>query len=114
MIDAFLIGAEELENLGARYLAAPLRRGGYAAEIAAFSTAEDIDTVVRRAESAHPRLIGLSIMLQYRAPEFLTLAAELCCVLPKAHITTGGHFHTLCAGGLRRCWEPRSRVPSAV
>ena len=102
MIDAFLIGAEELENLATRYLAALLRRRGYAVEIAAFSTAEDMDTVVRRAESAHPRLIGLSIIFQYRAPEFLTLAAELRRVLPKAHITTGGHFPTFCASELLR------------
>jgi hypothetical protein len=38
MADVLLVGAEELENLGTRYLAAVLRAHGYAVELAAFST----------------------------------------------------------------------------
>jgi radical SAM superfamily enzyme YgiQ (UPF0313 family) len=102
MLDALLIGAEELENLGTRYLAAVLRRHGYSVELAAFTSADDMEAVVRRAELARPRLVGLSIIFQYRAPEFLALAAELRRSLPDAHITAGGHFPTFAAGDLLR------------
>jgi len=102
MLDVLLVGAEELENLGTRYLAAVLRQHGYSVELAPFSTAGDMDTVVRRAQRARPRLLGLSIIFQYRAPEFLALAGELCRILPEAHITAGGHFPTFAASELLR------------
>ncbi|MCI0476847.1 MAG: cobalamin B12-binding domain-containing protein [Anaerolineales bacterium] len=68
-----------------------LRQHGYTVEIAPFSTADEMDAVVQRARVAQPRLVGLSIIFQYRAPEFLALAEELRRVLPHTHITTGGH-----------------------
>ncbi len=102
MLDALLVGAEELENLGTRYLAAVLRQHGYSVELAPFSTAGDMDTVVWRAQLARPRLVGLSIIFQYRAPEFLTLATDLRRVLPEVHITAGGHFPTFAASDLLR------------
>jgi anaerobic magnesium-protoporphyrin IX monomethyl ester cyclase len=97
MVDVLLVGAEELENLGTRYLAAVLRQHGYSVELAAFTSADDLDAVVRQARRARPRLIGLSIIFQYRAPEFMALAAELRRALPAAHITVGGHFPTFAA-----------------
>lgn len=97
MVDVLLVGAEELENLGTRYLAAVLRQHGYTVQLAAFSTADEMQAVVRQARLAQPRLIGLSIIFQYRAPEFLALAAALRRETPAAHITTGGHFATFTA-----------------
>jgi anaerobic magnesium-protoporphyrin IX monomethyl ester cyclase len=102
MLDVLLIGAEELENLATRYLAAVLRQHGYSVELAPFSTAGDMDAVVQRAQLTQPRLVGLSIIFQYRAPEFLELASELRHVLPEAHITAGGHFPTFAASDLLR------------
>jgi anaerobic magnesium-protoporphyrin IX monomethyl ester cyclase len=102
MLDALLVGAEELENLSTRYLAAVLRQYGYSVELAAFSSAEDSEAVLRRAQRARPRLIGLSVIFQYRAPEFLALGAELRRILPEAHMTMGGHFPTFAARELLR------------
>ena len=102
MIDVLLVGAEELENLSTRYLAAVLRQHGYSVQLAAFSTPDEMDAVVQHAQWDTPRLVGLSIIFQYRAPEFMTLAAELRCVLPQTHITTGGHFPTFAAADLLR------------
>ncbi len=42
MIDILLVGAEELENLGIRYLAAVLREAGYTVQLAAFSNAGEM------------------------------------------------------------------------
>ena len=102
MLDVLLVGAEELENLGTRYLAAVLRQHGYSVELAPFSTADDMETVVGQAQQTRPRLVGLSIIFQYRAPEFLALASELRRVLPEAHITAGGHFPSFAASNLLR------------
>ncbi len=102
MIDVLLVGAEELENLSTRYLAAVLRQNGYSVELAAFSAADEMGAVVQQAQSAQPRLVGLSIIFQYRAPEFLALADELRHDLPRTHITTGGHFATFAAPDLLR------------
>jgi len=102
MTDVLLVGAEELENLGTRYLAAVLRQHGYSVELAAFSTADEMDAVVQRAQETQPRVVGLSIIFQYRAPEFLELAEKLKQTLPNTHIITGGHFATFTADELLR------------
>ena len=102
MVDVLLVGAEELENLATRYLAAVLRQHGYTVELAPFSRADEMDAVVQRARAIQPRLIGLSIVFQYRAPEFLALAEQLKQFLPKTHITVGGHFPTFTASELLR------------
>jgi hypothetical protein len=60
-LDVLLVGAEELENLSTRALAAVLRQHGYSVTLAAFSTAHETESVIRHAERAQPRLIGLSI-----------------------------------------------------
>ena len=102
MLDVLLVGAEELENLGTRYLAAVLRQHGCTVQLAPFSTEDEMDAVVESARLAQPRLIGLSIIFQYRAPEFLNLANKLREILPNTHITTGGHFPTFAASDLLR------------
>ncbi len=64
MVDILLVGAEELENLGTRYLAAVLREHGYTVELAAFSSVDETDAVVERASELQPRVLGLSIIFQ--------------------------------------------------
>lgn len=99
-MDVLLVGAEEMENLGTRYLAAVLVQHSYSAEIVAFSMASDIDGIVQRVQVVRPRLVGLSMTFQYRAREFLALAAKVRSVLPGVHITAGGHFATCAATDL--------------
>jgi radical SAM superfamily enzyme YgiQ (UPF0313 family) len=94
VLDVLLVGAEELENLATRYLAAILRQAGFTVQLAAFSSEADGPDVVALACRQQPRVIGLSIIFQYRTSEFLRLAHELRAAVPTAHITTGGHFPT--------------------
>jgi radical SAM superfamily enzyme YgiQ (UPF0313 family) len=100
LLDVLLVGAEELENLGTRYLAAVLRQNGYTVEIASFSSAAEGQSVIDYALASQPRIIGLSVIFQYRAPEFLQLADDLKRGLPNTHITVGGHFATFAASQL--------------
>ena len=53
-LDVLLVGAEELENLSTRYLAAVLRQHGYSVELAPFSTAQEMDAVVRHKSAFAP------------------------------------------------------------
>jgi radical SAM superfamily enzyme YgiQ (UPF0313 family) len=109
-VDALLVGAEELENLSTRYLAAVLRQHGYSVRLAAFSKADEMDAVVQVAQATAPRLIGLSVIFQYRAPEFLRLAGELRRCLPNSHITMGGHFPSFAASELLRDFDALDSV----
>ncbi|MBI5303850.1 MAG: cobalamin B12-binding domain-containing protein [Chloroflexi bacterium] len=110
MLDVLLVGAEELENLATRYLAAVLRQRGYVVELVPFSTTAEMDAVVERARATQPRVIGLSIIFQYRAPEFLKLAEQLRQLLPNVHITAGGHFCTFTASDLLRDYPALNSV----
>lgn len=47
MLDVLLVGAEDLGNLDTRYLLTVLRQHGCSVELAAFSTGDDMDAVVR-------------------------------------------------------------------
>lgn len=102
MIDVLLVGAEELENLSTRYLAAVLRQYGFTVELSPFSTADETDAVIEHAQRTQPRLVGLSIIFQYRAPEFLALAERIKQIVLHTHITTGGHFASFTASELLR------------
>ncbi|MBI5032070.1 MAG: B12-binding domain-containing radical SAM protein [Chloroflexi bacterium] len=102
MLDVLLVGAEELENLSTRYLAAVLRQHGFAVELSPFSAVDETDAVVEHAKRVQPRVVGLSIIFQYRAPEFLALAERIKQILPHTHITTGGHFASFTASELLR------------
>ena len=92
MLDALLVGAESQENLGIRYLAAVLRQSGYTAEIARFEGPSDAPAVLASVEAKRPRLIGLSVIFQFSAGDFLDLAAGLRATGYAGHITLGGHF----------------------
>jgi anaerobic magnesium-protoporphyrin IX monomethyl ester cyclase len=100
--DVLLIGAEELENLSTRYLAAVLRQHGISVELCPFSTVDELGAAVQQAMRMRPRLVGLSIIFQYRAPEFLALADALSRSLHGVHITAGGHFPSFAADELLR------------
>lgn len=102
MLDVLLVGAEEFENLSTRYLAAVLRGHGYSVRLTAFSTEDETNRVVSLARACNPRLIGLSVIFQYRAQEFLSLAGELRQACPQAHITCGGHYPSFVAPELLR------------
>jgi len=89
-----LVGSEVEENLSLRYLASALRRAGHRAAIVPFGCREDMDHALAVLSDMKPDLIGLSMVFQKRAMEFMELASRLREEGYRGHITCGGHFPT--------------------
>ena len=88
-----LIGFQNQGNLGLGYLAAVLRRSGYAVEVVDIE--QDPREIVRIARELNPVLIGFSLIFQF----FIDRYAELLYLLREnglnCHFTMGGHFPSL-------------------
>jgi radical SAM superfamily enzyme YgiQ (UPF0313 family) len=93
-VRVLLIGADVEENLATRYLAAAVEQGGHTADIAAFSTHDDLPGAVARMRAFRPDVIGLSMTFQRRAHEFGKLAVALREAGYRGHMVAGGHFPT--------------------
>jgi len=89
-----LVGSEVEENLSLRYLASALRRAGHRAAIIPFGCREEMDHALTVLSGMEPDLIGLSMVFQKRAMEFMELASRLREEGYRGHITCGGHFPT--------------------
>ncbi|ACG75196.1 Radical SAM domain protein [Anaeromyxobacter sp. K] len=92
--DVVLVGYEDEENLGLRYLAAYLAQAGVKVALAPYRAG------VRRELLAYlrarrPRLVGFSLIFQGMLPDFADLVAYLRANGVTAHFTMGGHFPSL-------------------
>ncbi|HWB73307.1 MAG TPA: radical SAM protein [Nannocystaceae bacterium] len=85
-----LVGYEDRDNLGLRYLLSSLRLAGATADIARYSS--DPTSLVERCLRERPMLIGFSMIFQYMAPDFGRVIAALRAAGIDAHITVGGHY----------------------
>jgi radical SAM superfamily enzyme YgiQ (UPF0313 family) len=85
-----LVGYEDRDNLGLRYLKASANRAGHSASIMTYQSdpAPLLETVRRE----NPDLIGFSLIFQYMAPDFANVIGALRDNNVTAHITTGGHY----------------------
>jgi radical SAM superfamily enzyme YgiQ (UPF0313 family) len=85
-----LIGFQDQDNLGLRYLLSAVRSAGFSGAIATY-TAEPtlICELVARVK---PDIVGFSLIFQYMAPEFGLAIAALRAAGCTAHITIGGHY----------------------
>ena len=88
-----LVGFQNQGNLGLGYLAAVLRRSGYAVQVVDIE--QDHHEIVRIARELDPVLIGFSLIFQF----FIDRYAELLYLLRSngldCHFTMGGHFPSL-------------------
>ena len=85
-----LVGFQDQDNLGLRYLMASARAAGHHADIATYES--EPTTLVSRVLHERPALIGFSLIFQYMAPDFGRVIAALRSAGVKAHITVGGHY----------------------
>lgn len=85
-----LVGYEDQDNLGIRYLSGRLLRDGHHTRIVAFADDPDILLATIRAEK--PDLVGFSLIFQYMVPAFAKLIRALRAAGVTAHFTMGGHY----------------------
>jgi radical SAM superfamily enzyme YgiQ (UPF0313 family) len=85
-----LIGFQDQDNLGLRYLLSAVRHAGFKGEIATYSS--DPSVICAMVLRRQPDVVGFSLIFQYMAPEFGQVIEALRAAGCRAHITIGGHY----------------------
>jgi radical SAM superfamily enzyme YgiQ (UPF0313 family) len=85
-----LIGYQDQDNLGLRYLLSSVRQAGFAGRIETYTA--DPEPIVALAERLKPEVIGFSLIFQYMSPAFARVIEALRAAGCRSHITIGGHY----------------------
>ena len=85
-----LVGFQDQDNLGLRYLMSAVHAAGHQADIVTYQS--DPAPLVARVRREQPDLIGFSLIFQYMAPDFGRVIGALRDAGVTAHITIGGHY----------------------
>ena len=87
---ALLVGFQDQDNLGLRYLMSAALGAGHHVDIVTYQS--DPTPLLERIRAEQPTLIGFSLIFQYMAPDFARVIAALREAGVRAHITMGGHY----------------------
>lgn len=87
---ALLVGFQDQDNLGLRYLMAAANAAGHVVDIVTYQS--DPAPLLARIRADRPQLVGFSLIFQYMAPDFARVIAALRAAGITAHITIGGHY----------------------
>ncbi len=85
-----LIGFQDQDNLGLRYLMSAVNASGHQAFIMTYGS--DPDNILKRIHWEKPDVVGFSLIFQYMAPDFARVIAALRTAGVTAHFTMGGHY----------------------
>jgi anaerobic magnesium-protoporphyrin IX monomethyl ester cyclase len=85
-----LVGFEDQDNLGIRYLSSRLLADGHHTRIVAFGT--DPAPLLATIHAERPDVVGFSLIFQYMVPEFAAVIRALRASGVDAHFTIGGHY----------------------
>jgi anaerobic magnesium-protoporphyrin IX monomethyl ester cyclase len=85
-----LVGFQDQDNLGLRYLQSAARHHGHDCRIVTY--ANDAERLAAEVIAADPAVVGLSLIFQYMAPQFGQLVEALRAGGFTGHITMGGHY----------------------
>ena len=85
-----LVGYEDQDNLGIRYLSSRLLQEGHDTRIVAFGS--DPGPLLQVIESERPDVVGFSLIFQYMVPAFGAVIRALRAAGVGAHFTVGGHY----------------------
>ncbi|HEY6305213.1 MAG TPA: radical SAM protein [Candidatus Angelobacter sp.] len=85
-----LIGFQDQDNLGLRYLISAVNASGHRASIMTYGS--DPDPILKRIHREKPDVVGFSLIFQYMAPDFGRVIAALREAGVTAHFTMGGHY----------------------
>jgi len=67
-LHTLLIGFQDQDNLGLRYLVSAVHQAGFTAEIITYQS--DPEPLMQQVRAKRPALIGFSLIFQYMAPDF--------------------------------------------
>jgi anaerobic magnesium-protoporphyrin IX monomethyl ester cyclase len=85
-----LVGFQDQDNLGLRYLMSSVQQAGFTAQIVTYQS--NPEPLVELALKESPPVIGFSLIFQYMAPDFCRVIQALREAGVTAHITMGGHY----------------------
>ncbi len=85
-----LVGFQDQDNLGLRYLASSVRAAGHEIRIERFGT--DAEPLISVALRWKPDIIGFSLIFQFMAPDYQQVINALRAAGISAHLTIGGHY----------------------
>ncbi len=85
-----LIGFQDQDNLGLRYLMSAVNAAGHQAHIMTYGS--DADKILAQIRRFEPQVVGFSLIFQYMAPDFGRVIAALREAGVTCHFTMGGHY----------------------
>ncbi|MFN0180533.1 MAG: B12-binding domain-containing radical SAM protein [Gemmatimonadales bacterium] len=85
-----LVGFQDQDNLGLRYLMSAVNAAGHLADIVTYQS--DPEPLLQRVRAESPDVIGFSLIFQYMAPDFGRVIGALRQAEVGAHVTMGGHY----------------------
>ncbi|MGD9729074.1 MAG: radical SAM protein, partial [Nitrospiraceae bacterium] len=85
-----LIGFQDQDNLGLRYLMSSVNASGHEACIMTYGS--DPQPILRRIQRDEPDVVGFSLIFQYMAPDFARVIESVRDAGVTAHFTMGGHY----------------------
>jgi radical SAM superfamily enzyme YgiQ (UPF0313 family) len=85
-----LVGFQDQDNLGLRYLMSTVNRSGHHADIMTYrsNSGEILERIIRD----KPDVVGFSLIFQYMAADFGEVIDALRAARVTAHFTMGGHY----------------------
>ena len=85
-----LVGFQDQDNLGLRYLMSAVNASGHQAAITTY--ASDPQPLLKRIRQERPDVVGFSLIFQYMAPDFGRVIGALRDAGVSGHFTMGGHY----------------------
>ena len=85
-----LIGFQDQDNLGLRYLMSAVNASGHRALIMTYRS--NPDEILKSIHRDKPDVVGFSLIFQYMAPDFGEVIEALRAAGVTAHFTMGGHY----------------------
>jgi len=85
-----LIGFQDQDNLGLRYLMSAVNASGHRASIMTYGS--DPEQILARIRREKPDVVGFSLIFQYMAPDFGRVIGALRDRGVTGHFTMGGHY----------------------
>jgi radical SAM superfamily enzyme YgiQ (UPF0313 family) len=85
-----LIGFQDQDNLGLRYLTSAVNASGHQALIMTYGS--DPEPILKRIRREKPDVVGFSLIFQYMAPDFGRVIGALRDGGVAGHFTMGGHY----------------------